>query len=247
MVFHGPAVIAGLDALAPIGLEVLDDASMTPPRTSRKHLVRRALVDTVLARLEATHAALEVDGVRAFAHDTVYFDTPELGVVRAYAHGRPARFRVRTRLYADTGVCAFELKHRTPAGGIERLRLRCDTTAHGRLTPAAEGFLAEYLGAVPAVAPVVQATYTRVTLAGAGEQVKIDVDLAYGRARLRPEWAIVETSSASGEGPGEQVLRALGSRPVALSKYVMGAALTVLPAPPADLRGLARWCFTTGP
>jgi hypothetical protein len=237
-------VIAGLDALEPVTLAALDADVALRERVDAKHVVGLDTLATLLERLRTTHAALEIDGRRAFAYDTIYFDTPCLQTVRAHVQRRRARFKCRTRLYADSGVCAFELKTKDNRGGTVKRRIPLDPVAHGRLTPAARAFLSEHLADVPDLEPILQLTYTRITLAGPGERVTADLGLRYdGGARLRPGLAVVETKSPRGGGVADRVLRDLGSRPVPLSKYVMGAGLTRLAAPPNDLRRLARRCF----
>jgi hypothetical protein len=96
---------------------------------------------------------------------------------------------------------------------------------------------------VPSLQPVLRTAYTRITLAGAGERVTIDLGLSYGEAWLRPGWAIVETKSTRGTAIADATLRRLGSHPLPLSKYLIGAGLTLMPSPPADTRLLARRYF----
>ena len=84
---------------------------------------------------------------------------------------------------------------------------------------------------------MLRTTYDRMTLAGPGERVTIDLGLSFGAAWLRPEWAIVETKSANGAGVADRGLRRLGSRPISMSKYLLGAGLTLMPTPPAGNGG----------
>ena len=236
-------MIVALDTLAPVALDALDAEVALRVRADRKHVVDLALVERLVERLAPAYAALEIGGLRRFAYDTVYFDTPDLHTLRAHVQRRRSRFKARSRLYADTGVAAFELKRKGHRGDTVKLRLPYRPVDHGTVTREARAFLTEHLIDVPVLEPVLQTTYTRITLAGPAERVTIDLDLAYDGARLKPGLAIVETKSARGDGPAERVLRELGSRPVGLSKYAMGAGLTLLPAPPNDLRRLARRAF----
>jgi hypothetical protein len=232
-----------LGALEPISLGEVDDAVALRVRADRKHLVEVASLDELLHRLASTHRALEIDGRRAFSYDTQYFDTGDLLTARAHIQRRRRRFKCRSRLYVDTDACAFELKTKGARGETVKHRIAYEPRAHGILTPEARAFLAEHLDEVPELRPVLRTTYTRITLAGPGERTTIDLGLSYGRAWLRPGWAIVETKSARGAGIADRELRRLRSRPLSLSKYVLGAGLLHMPTPPNDTRQIARRYF----
>ena len=66
---------------------------------------------------------LEIAGRRAFAYDTVYFDTGDLLTARAHVQRRRRRFKCRSRLYVDTEACAFELKTKGARGGTVKHRI----------------------------------------------------------------------------------------------------------------------------
>jgi hypothetical protein len=173
----------------------------------------------------------------------VYFDTPSLETARAHVQRRRRRFKARSRLYLDSGVCAFEVKVKGARGETVKHRLPYDPADHGRVTAGAEAFLGEHLDDVPELSPVLRTAYRRSTLAGAGERVTVDHDLSFGPARLRREWAIVETKSPRGNGIADAVLRDLGARPLALSKYLIGSGLTLMENPPNDIRRTLRRYF----
>ena len=234
---------ATLDRLPALGLPELDAALSLQVRADRKHLLPVPVLDELLEALAPTHRALEIGGRRAFAYDSVYFDTPELLTARAHTQRRRRRFKCRSRLYVDSGTCAFELKLRGRRGETVKHRIPYDPADHGTLTPAALAFLAEHLDDVPAMRPALRTTYTRSTLAGPAERLTIDLGLSFGDAWLRPGWAIVETKSARGAGIADRELRRLGSRPLSMSKYLLGTGMTRMPAPPADTRLVARRYF----
>src|SRR3954452_316974 len=234
---------AVLDAFRPVPLEVLEAAVALPVRTDRKHVIEHQALELLLDRLAETHTVLEIEGRRVFAYDSVYFDTPELLTARAHVQRRRRRFKARSRLYLDSGVCWFELKVKGARGETVKHRVPYHAADHGRLTSTARAFLGEHLYRLPELAPVVRTSYRRSTFAGPDERVTVDVDLSFGRARLRPGWAIVETKSAGGVGLAHAILRELGVRPVALSKYLIGSGLTLMENPPNDIRRIVRRYF----
>ncbi len=232
-----------LAACAPIGLEALDAAAALRTRSDSKHVLTTDALADVIRALAPTHRALEIDGRRTFAYDTIYFDTPDLLTARAHVQGRRRRFKCRTRLYVDTGSCAFEVKVKGGRGETVKHRLDYEAAAHGTMTRSACAFLAGHAADVGRLAPSLRTTYRRLTLVAEGERLTADLDLVLGGVPIRPGHVVVEAKSATGDGPAAAALRAAGSRPVALSKYVLGVGLSRAPGPPAALRQTSRRWF----
>lgn len=234
-----------LERLDRVSLAELDSAVPMRIREDRKHVVDVATLDTLMERLASTHKVLEVDGLRAFSYDSVYFDTPDLLTVRSHVQRRRRRFKCRSRLYVESDTCAFELKLKGKRGETVKHRMAYQPTEHGLLTPDARAFMAEHIEHdVPDLAPVLRTTYTRTTLTGPDERVTIDFGLSFGTSSMRQGWAIVETKSKHGTGIAERELLRLRSRPLSLSKYVLGTGLTHMPQIPNDARQIARRYFS---
>jgi VTC domain len=220
-----------------LGLEQLDAGAALRDRVDVKYVVPLAAFATLADRLLATHAALEIDGRRAFAYRSTYFDTPELGAFRAHMQQRRRRYKCRSREYLDTGAYAFEVKLKGLRG--RTVKHRMDHDGH-ELSDAAIAFLRDCLdrayGRPPdyGLRPALDVAYTRVTLAAPelGERVTCDFDLTFtgpggAAGRLDPGMAIVESKSALGNARADRALRALGHRPEpGCSKYCLGVALT---------------------
>jgi hypothetical protein len=232
-----------LEAFRPVTLDALDAAVALRVRADRKYVVEHPTLELLLAGLAGTHTVLEIAGRRVFSYDSVYFDTPSLETARAHTQRRRHRFKARSRLYVDAGACWFELKVKGGRGETVKHRLRHDPGDHGRLSPSARAFLGEHLRDVPDLAPVLHTAYRRSTLAGPDERVTVDLDVGFGRARLRPGWAIVETKSPRGAGVADALLRGIGARPLPLSKYLIGSGLTLMETPPNDIRRTLRRYF----
>src|SRR3954453_438397 len=213
----GLSVPAGtpLAGLPTIDLPSLEADAALAVRTDRKHLLAWDGVTRLLQALALTHAALEIDGRRAFAYDTTYFDTDDLHCFRAHVQGRRRRFKCRTRLYADSDVCALEVKLRGDGEQTVKLRRPMSARRHGSLDAAGRAFLGTCLEEVPALSPALRGRHTRVTLVGEGERCTLDFDLAYaGGGALAAGLVIVETKSVLGRGLADRALLGLGSRPV---------------------------------
>jgi hypothetical protein len=237
---HTAALVGQLPA---VDLATLEADAALSVRTDRKHLLGWADVTRLLESLAPTHAALEIGAQRAFAYDTTYFDTDDLQCFRAHAQGRRRRFKCRTRLYADTGVCALEVKLRGSGDRTVKLRRPVATGDHGCLDANARAFLGDCLGTVPPMSATLRGHQTRVTLVGNNERCTLDFDLAYdGGGALAPGLVIVETKSERGRGAADRALLTLRSRPMPCSKYCLGIALQRRASAPVELRPLVRMC-----
>jgi VTC domain-containing protein len=246
-----PSLIA--EAFPAIGLERLDEDAALRDRVDVKYVVPLAAFEGLAERLLPTHAALEIDGRRAFRYRSTYFDTPDLGAFRDHIQQRRRRYKCRSREYRDSGAFAFEVKLKGRRGRTVKHRMEHD--GH-ELTEAAVTFLGECLdrayGFAPrgSLRPSLAVSYTRVTLAAPqlGERVTCDFDLAFAgpdgaSGRLDPGMAIVESKSDRCNALADRALRELGHRPQAdCSKYCLGVALT-RPVAGNPLRPLLRRHF----
>jgi hypothetical protein len=224
-----------VEAFPAVGLEQLDAGAALRDRVDVKYVIPLTAFAALADRLLTSHAALEIDGRRAFAYRSTYFDTPALGMFRDHMQQRRRRYKCRSREYLDSGAYAFEVKLKGLRGRTVKHRMEHD--GH-ELSNAALAFLGDCLdrayGRPPdrGLRPALAVAYTRVTLAALGERVTCDFDVTFtgpdgATGRLAPEMAIVESKSERGNAAADRVLRALGNRPEPVcSKYCVGVALT---------------------
>lgn len=220
-------------------------------RVDRKYVVPTSMLADLLADHQGLRV-LEIAGRRRFGYESVYFDTPALQSYRSAAHGRRRRFKVRTRTYADSGECVFEVKVKGGRGETVKERLAYDRASAASIDPQARAFAATVLQqalpdarhVVAALAPTLVTTYDRTTFVDpvAGTRLTCDAALLctpapQDRSGLAAEGGY---STAGHAGLGDQVvleskspgtatavdrwLWARGHRPVSLSKYCVGLA-----------------------
>jgi hypothetical protein len=231
--------VTAVDDLAegfpPVALDDVIRLASLQVRLDRKYVVPVDLVGELCADLGADFHALEMDGRRLFGYESVYFDTPDLETFRAHRQGRRRRFKLRTRTYTDSGDCLVEVKLKDRRGATVKHRLPHEIALRDRLDDRARAFVAAVLAdsAVdppPDLHPVLRTTYRRATLVDlrAGVRITFDVDLQFGaagRVEAGPPQVVVETKSAGSE-PAHRAFAQRGMRPVRLSKYCVGIALT---------------------
>lgn len=233
-----------LAALPAVRLDELEESAALQTRVDRKYLVPRTFVATLLDALDPSVRVLEIDGERAFAYESVYFDTPGLTSYLGAARRRRNRFKVRTRTYVDSAQCFFEVKTRGVRGQTVKNRLPHELADRAVLDAPALGFAAQVLTDARAarldgpMSPTLVSTYDRVTLhvpaaPGSGRpdsRTTIDTDLVWtdarsGRAVPLAGLAVIETKTGSTPSSTDRLLWRAGHRPARLSKYGTGMAV----------------------
>jgi hypothetical protein len=244
----GPSTPAGRDPAAwvverlaadlpSVGVaEVAGDLSLLA-RIDRKYVIPLTTLGELLAKVRADLAILEIDGLRFFAYETMYFDTADLMTYRAHAQGRRLRYKVRVRRYLDSDQSMLELKLKGARGQTLKHRIPYRHRQRDPLPPEARSFLSRIVGEVyglevpEALAPTVTTTTSRVTLVsqGAIARMTVDMDLECrtetAGVALRHDHVVVETKASGGDGRLDRALRQLGARPVAMSKYCLGVSV----------------------
>lgn len=252
---HRRVVEATAD-LTPISLAELNTVAELMTRVDNKYLVPLEVftafvreLQTLLSRERNRSAdeglgVLQIDGKRAFDYESVYFDTDDFMLFRHHLQGRRRRYKVRTRTYLDSGLSMFEVKLKGARGQTVKERVGHALDDRSRMRASDRDFLARLLAERYGIEPLplaaqVTTLYRRTTLVdlAAGERITCDTDLtcADRRRSVRADaHVVVETKSGSGSGRSDLVLRALGLRPVKVSKYCMAVALLnpQLPASP---------------
>lgn len=221
-----------LRALAAVTLEELTSVASLQTRRDQKYIVPVATVSRVIAELGPGARALELDDLRAFRYESVYFDTPDLDSFFDAAHSRPRRSKIRTRSYLDSGSCAVEVKARDRGGETVKHRHPHPIDRRTELTAGARRFITEVdpTGVDPAaLQPTLTTAYRRATLLIADEsRTTIDVGLRCtapdGRSIAPVDTALVETKSIAGSTPVDRLLWRHGHRPTSISKYCVGMA-----------------------
>lgn len=173
-----------LTGLAPVGLAELDSTAALQTRRDRKYVLDIAECCELLAALDPATRVLEIDGVRAFAYESTYFDTPDLDSFRLAARRRRRRYKVRTRTYVDSGACFVEVKTRAGRGVTVKERQAHDA-GPARLG-AADTFVDDRLAAAGldtaparALVPTLRSSYRRTTLLLPDVRLTLDTHLTW--------------------------------------------------------------------
>ncbi|MCU1407053.1 MAG: molecular chaperone [Glaciihabitans sp.] len=192
-----PRTLAQLEA---IDLAELTERASLQTRVDRKYLVPRAALDAVLGDVSGNARVLEIDGIRGFGYESVYFDTPQLTSYLMAAHKRRRRFKIRTRSYLDTAECYLEVKSRGGRSVTVKDRLEYNLADRAVLTPAGQEYTKTVLAesGIPLVdpagfRPVLTTGYRRSTLYLPDSDSRATID-------LDPTWRVEKLVTADGAG-----------------------------------------------
>lgn len=246
---HAADAASAFALLPTISLTHLLEEAALQTRVDRKYLVPRAVLGA-LASADPAARVLEVAGRTRHAYASRYEDTLLRESYLLAAHGRPARYKVRTRTYCDSGLAFLEVKTRSRRGETVKDRLPLGSVPGGGVPDG--GVPGDVRRFVPATVrhrtgielghlhPVLDVRYERTTLFLPGAAARVTIDEGLTWAGLTPgtavapgipstlalgDLAIVETKSAGHPSPVDHLLWRLGHRPVRLSKYACGMAL----------------------
>ena len=222
-------------AAAPISLEEVVSEAALMTRVDNKFLLTAKQFIELIARLGDEYRIMQIGERRIFTYESVYFDTSDLEMFTAHKQGRRRRYKIRTRTYADSGLCMFEAKFKGARGQTVKYRIPHAFSERETITPEATGFLraqlrAEYNQELPHLEPVMRSDYVRATFVNPKDEERLtcDVNLVYSREGATvhgPELFVIETKSANGRGAADAALSRMGIRPVSMSKYCLGIAL----------------------
>lgn len=228
------------DQLQPVGLDSLNQDASLLTRKDRKYVVPLAIAKQIITQGDLQ--VLEIDGLRSFRYESVYFDTSDRVSYFDAAHKRRLRFKVRTRSYVDSGMCSLEVKTRQRRGLTQKHRLPYDIVHKAYLDGEAQEFL-DTFEAIALVrqqlSPVLTTQYARTTLleARSGSRITIDTNLkctsVNGSAVALHGLAIVETKTPNKPCETDRFLWARQQRPTKISKFCTGLAATT-PGLPAN-------------
>jgi hypothetical protein len=253
-----------LAEMSSVGLAEIEERAALQSRVDRKYVMPIAEAGRLLEALAPVAAALEINGLRRFRYESMYFDTPDLASYRRTAYRHRRRFKIRTRTYVDSGTTWLEVKVPGPRGSTMKYRSPHEPGPFlnaGRVF-IDDVFIRHDLAVQAGFAPTLRTRYLRVTLLlapptdspGLGRdtagdsRVTIDTGLHFNadhRDLHLPSTAIVETKTGSAASSADRLLWQWGHRPVAISKYATGLAAIRTDLPAAPWHRVLRRHFTT--
>lgn len=231
-------------AAHPMLLAELNARAELLARRDNSYLVPVSVFEDFAARLTDPHRpggrpafrVLAIDGLRCFRYRSTYYDPPELRTFHDHRQGRRRRFRIRERVYEDSGERQFEAKLKSGRGETVKQRQRMaggDRPLDGvRLRFLARVLRESYgmLDVPHGLPPSLRTDYRRVTFVADGQRVTCDAGLVVrdeatgGRAVADGGLVLVETKTRGHLTEADRMLHGYGVRPAGFTKYSAGLA-----------------------
>ena len=226
-----------LEQFPSISLAEMDGVKLMN-RIDNKYVTDTSMLTLLLSdALALGYRVLEVGGKRVNHYNSLYFDTPALKMYTDHQNRRLTRQKVRTRVYASSGLTFLEVKRKNNHGRTRKKRMVIPSEAFDdfRAIPEACSFLAEKSDyTADMLCPRVTTAFDRITLVNAGltERLTIDfhlhfhnvasgLDAGLGRA------VIIELKQDGHAGSRmKQGLLEHRIKPLRVSKYCIGTVLT---------------------
>lgn len=177
-------------------------------------------------------------GVIAARYDTRYFDTELRDMYIAHHNRQLTRQKIRTRHYEDGSATYLEVKNKNNRGRTKKKRIEIPIENLMDFAGNSESLsfiepLARYN--IKSLSPAIATRFVRITIVNPEltERITIDLDLEFtdlrsGRVGKIDGMAIIEIKQDGNiRSKAKEILNRLRVKPMRVSKYCLGTALTV--------------------
>ena len=226
-----------LEQFPSISLAEMDGVKLMN-RIDNKYVTDTSMLTLLLSdALALGYRVLEVGGNRVNPYNSLYFDTPALKMYTEHQNRRLTRQKVRTRVYASSGLTFLEVKRKNNHGRTRKKRMVIPSNAFDdfRAIPEACSFLAEKSDyTADMLYPRVMTAFDRITLVNAGKTERLTIDfhlhfhnVANGLDAGLGRTVIFELKQdGRASSPMKGILLDHRVKPVRISKYCIAVTLT---------------------
>ncbi len=153
------------------------DAVKLMNRTDRKFCFKRELLVELLSELNAHYFVLEIEQKRVAYYQTLYYDTPALGLYYKHHQGKQNRYKIRHRLYVDSKLGFLEVKLKTNKGRTHKTRIEKKEVSHILNSENGEFISRESNLNAQELVPVLWVNYERITLVNKKDEERLTLDV----------------------------------------------------------------------
>jgi hypothetical protein len=208
-------------------------------RVDTKYVLSEETCHELLRRAAKDYSVQVIGDVRACRYSTLYYDTADLDMYTTHHNRHLTRQKIRTRTYVESGITFIEVKNKTNRGRTKKKRIAIDEEFFARVTQSAEAteFLRQRANYTPEdIAPALITSFDRITLVNHAhtERLTIDMNLRFTNMRsAEPQEQQIERMvivELKQDGlcysPMKDIMLGLRVKPLKVSKYCVGTALT---------------------
>jgi len=222
--------------MAPITLSQMKDIRLMD-RLDFKFIAPVSLLPDLLEEMESDFMVQETNNQRIASYATQYFDTSDMGFFVMHQNGKLNRQKIRIRSYIDSNIAFLEVKNKSNKGRTKKIRIPFDSERVDSVEDLNEKkeFLATHsIFDVNALAPVLENSFRRITLANNNktERITIDTNLSffnsktYRKEDLNPFMVLELKQDGWTHSHFRDILAKLNIKPSSFSKYCTGIVLT---------------------
>ncbi len=225
-----------LEAFDPISLVEMDRVKLMN-RIDTKFIIGYHQLPGILAKASSAYRILEIDGSRVSPYSSIYFDTADVQMYTMHHNGKLNRYKVRMRLYLQSGDTYLEIKRKNNKG----------RTSKKRISISREHFESLHFDEIESLfvrektpyelenlKPQLQNAFHRITLVDYNETERVTLDIGLNFRKIGEDafipmnkMVIVEIKQ---DGAASSSFRKLFDEasvsPKSISKYCLGMMLT---------------------
>ena len=225
-------VMLNTESFEIISLQEMDKVKLMN-RTDHKYWFSVSELQSLLDSIDNQYYILQIDGNYQMSYSTTYFDTLRNDMFTAHHNGKLNRYKIRKRIYLNSGIGFLEIKFKSNKGRTIKKRIQTDVTSN-KFTEKEDLFIQSNTpyGANDLQLSL-QNNFTRLTLVNKNfkERCTVDLNLQYKKENkcvALDQLVIVEIKS---EGNSEISALKLALRDHRLkiagfSKYCIGRTVT---------------------
>jgi hypothetical protein len=223
-------VLDSINKFQSVSLQELDSVKLQNRIDSKYVLTKKQLVD-VLDGICDDQYILQIDGIRIFNYQTVYFDTPDFQFYKDHHNGCVNRVKVRSREYIESNLCFYEIKRKLFGTRTDKQRKVIPTIY--REVPIEDYNLIQYkrLENKP-IEEKLSNSFKRITLTNKKftERITIDLEINFDNGKKHielPNLVVIEVKQGKTDVFSNtiQVLKKLRIHQSSFSKYAIGVSM----------------------
>lgn len=224
--------LESINNFKPIDLDEINRVKLMK-RTDRKFVLPSNLLTGVFQLISENYLVLEINKQRLMNYHTVYYDTKDYELYKCHHNGKLNRYKIRKRIYLETGACFLEIKFKNNKGRTIKERIESHDNLF-ELSDTDKDYLKDNFPIHPdELIPQMSNRFIRMTLANKNfsERCTIDCDIEFYKEGVNKNFdnlIIIEVKQDgySSDSPLMKVLNELRIKPIGFSKYCMGSVLT---------------------
>ena len=220
--------------MIPISLAEMESVKLMN-RIDTKFVVPACLLPEMLRLAQADYYIQEIDGQRFAAYDTLYYDTPDMQMYIRHHDRQLRRQKIRVRTYIDSDLTFLEVKNKNNKGRTKKKRIVVQTNDLQDIDAGRREWLAgKAWYDVATLQPQLHTRFERITLVNRAKTERLTIDTALrwenvqtGQTAALGDAVVVELKRDGNQPSGMlDILRSLRIKPLSMSKYCIGVALT---------------------